>query len=49
MKTDRLIDNWDEARMLLKENEIVARSRVGVIGNGISFEKMVIPTGGAYV
>ncbi len=49
MKTNRLIDNRDEARMLLKGNEIVARSSAGVIWNGISFEKMVIPTGGAYV
>ncbi len=49
MKTNRLIDNRDEARMLVKVKEIVARSSAGVIWNGISFEKMLIPTGGAYV
>jgi len=49
MKTHRLIDNRDEARMLMKVKEIVARSSAGVIWNGISFEKMVIPTGGAYI
>jgi hypothetical protein len=35
--------------MLLKEKEIAARSRAGVIWDGISFEKMGIPTGGACV
>jgi len=49
MKTNRLIDNRDEARMLLKGNEIVARSSAGVIWNGIPFETQAIPAGGACV
>jgi hypothetical protein len=47
MKTHELIDNRDEAGMLLKGKEIDVRSSIGVIWNGISFEKMVIPMGGA--
>jgi hypothetical protein len=47
MKTHELIDNRDEASMLLKGKEKDVRSSIGVIWNGISFEKMVIPTGGA--
>jgi hypothetical protein len=35
--------------MLLKGNEIVARSSAGVIWNAISFERMGNPTGGACV
>ena len=49
MKTNRLIDNRGEAGMLLKGKEKDARSSTGVIWNGISFEKMVIPAGGAHV
>ena len=39
MKINRLIENRNEARMLLKVKEIIARSSAGVIWNGISFEK----------
>jgi hypothetical protein len=49
MKTHELIDNRNEASILLKGNEIVARSSSGVIWNGISCEKMGIPTGCACV
>ena len=49
MKTHELIDNREEARMLLKGKEKDARSSTGVIWDGISFEKMVIPAGGAHV
>jgi hypothetical protein len=49
MKTHELIDNRDEASMLLKGKEKDARSSIGVIWNGISFEKMGIPTRGAYI
>jgi hypothetical protein len=49
MKTNRLIDNRGEAGMLLKGKEKDVRSSIAVIWNGISFEKMVIPTGGAYI
>ena len=49
MKTHELIDNRDEARMLLKGKEKDVRSSTGVIWNGISFEKIGIPTGGAYI
>ena len=47
MKTHELIDNRDEASMLLKGKEKDMRSSIGVIWEGISFEKMGIPTGGA--
>jgi hypothetical protein len=49
MKTHELIDNRDEVSILLKAQEIVARSSAGVIWNGIPFEKIGIPTGGACV
>jgi hypothetical protein len=43
VKIHGLCDNGEEASMLLKEKEIVETSSAGVIWNGISFEKMVIP------